>query len=283
LAWQIAVGHVRISSIVSGRENIELAIVGKVSTPVARKLEQWIQVGIENLKHLYGRLPVSDVQILVFPLGYHSNPVPWGEVMRGDAVHLYVDSTRSLEELNRNWVLTHELSHLVHPYLTGADAWLSEGIASYYQNVLRARSGLLDIESAWKKLHAGFKRGIAQVNRVDTLARDTRSMLRQRQYMRVYWSGAAIALISDVQYRDRSDGATSLDAVLAEFSTCCLPSRRRWRAFRVRSRGRSPTRSKKHHGEMTAICELNREFEMTAYLFRLKRRELRRILLVPRI
>jgi len=232
---KIAVGHVRNSSIVSGRENIELAIIGKLSTPVARKLEQWIQVGIENLKYLYGRLPVSDVQILVFPLGYHSDPVPWREVMRGagDAVHLYVDSTRSLEELNRNWVLTHELSHFVHPYLTGADAWLSEGIASYYQNVLNARSDSLDVESAWKKLHAGFKRGIAQVNRVDTLARDTRSMLRQRQYIRVYWSGAAIALISDVQYHDRSDGATSLDAMLAEFSTCCLPSRRRWRALEL--------------------------------------------------
>jgi hypothetical protein len=231
----VAVGELQISNIVSSEMTVELVVVGTIAAPIATKLENWVRTGIETLTHLYGRLPVPQLQILVFPLGYNSDPVPWGEVTRGggDAVHLYVDSTRPLDELNSNWVLTHELSHLTHPYLTGSDSWLGEGIASYYQNVLRARSGLLERESAWKKLDTGFKRGIAQLNRFDTLADHTQAMLRNRQYMRVYWSGAAIALISDVQYLEQSAGGVTLDALLDEFSRCCLPSRRRWRALEL--------------------------------------------------
>ena len=38
-------------------------------------------------------------------------------------------------------------------------AWLSEGTASYYQNVLRARAGILPAEDAWQRMHSGFRRG----------------------------------------------------------------------------------------------------------------------------
>ena len=138
---------------------------------------------------------------MVFPLGRSNDLVPWGEVKRGggDAVHLYVDGTRGAAELNANWVLSHELSHLLHPYISGADAWLPEGIASYYQNIVRARRALLNVQSAWNKLDAGFRRGQAQFAEGRTLADNTRAMMREYQYMRVYWSGAAIALIGDVE------------------------------------------------------------------------------------
>ena len=33
-----------------------------------------------------------------------------------------------LTELNENWVLAHELSHLIHPYVSSADSWLAEGL-----------------------------------------------------------------------------------------------------------------------------------------------------------
>ena len=89
---------------------------------------------------------------------------------------------------------------------------------------------MIEAKVAWQKLDAGFKRGMAQFTNDRTLARDTRAMMRERQYMRVYWSGAAIALIGDVTLRQRSAGAVSLDTVFKDLSRCCLPSRRRWRA-----------------------------------------------------
>ena len=45
---------------------------------------------------------------------------------------------------------------------------------------------------------------------------------------RSYWSGAAIALMADVQLRERSGGTESLDDILDRFQACCLPSNRVW-------------------------------------------------------
>jgi len=46
--------------------------------------------------------------------------------------------------------------------------------------------------------------------------------------MKIYWSGAALALIADVELRRRSDGRESLDTVLDRMQQCCLPSARTW-------------------------------------------------------
>ncbi|MDH3267023.1 MAG: hypothetical protein OEM25_08670, partial [Gammaproteobacteria bacterium] len=45
---------------------------------------------------------------------------------------------------------------------------------------------------------------------------------------KVYWSGAALALMADVELRQRSAGAESLDDVLDRFQRCCLPSTTTW-------------------------------------------------------
>ena len=46
--------------------------------------------------------------------------------------------------------------------------------------------------------------------------------------MKVYWSGAALALMADVTLRERSNGEESLDAVLDQLQACCLPSAETW-------------------------------------------------------
>ena len=46
--------------------------------------------------------------------------------------------------------------------------------------------------------------------------------------MKVYWSGAALALMADVTLRERSGGDESLDSVLGRFQECCLPSQKVW-------------------------------------------------------
>jgi hypothetical protein len=231
----IAFGELTLKVVRIAEVDVRIAIVGKVSPLVAEKLQTWVATGIDTLTGLYGRIPVPSAQIIVFPLAHNSDPVPWGEVTRGgaDAVHLYVDSTRPLGDLTSNWVISHELSHLIHPYLTHSDAWLSEGVASYYQNVLRARAGLIKPQRAWKKLHAGFERGAAQVTHADTLAEDTQEMLDKGRYMRVYWGGAAIAFIADVNFRHQSKGRVSLDSVFDRYSRCCLPSKQRVSAFEL--------------------------------------------------
>jgi predicted metalloprotease with PDZ domain len=162
-------------------------------------------------------------------IGKQNEPVPWAHVIRGGGVaaEFFVDETRSLEEFRGDWTATHELSHMLLPMVSSRDRWLSEGLASYYQNVLRGRDGRLEEAAAWQKLHAGFERG-KRATKGGSLARATRS--GWGAIMRVYWSGAAIFLKADTQLRILSEGKQSLDTVLAAFHNCCQDSSRNWRA-----------------------------------------------------
>lgn len=208
---------------------LRLSMLDATSPPDYSILEAWVREGAMAVAGAYGRFPIPSPQILVVPVGPSEETVPWGQVLRGGgpAAHLFVDHTRSPEQLRKDWVLVHELSHMLHPNLHGDGMWLAEGLATYYQNVLRARSGALDEREAWLKLHQGFERGIGQTRRGVTLANATRNMMRDRIYMRVYWSGTAVSLLADVALRGRG---SSLDQALSEFGRCCLEEARIWTA-----------------------------------------------------
>jgi predicted metalloprotease with PDZ domain len=46
--------------------------------------------------------------------------------------------------------------------------------------------------------------------------------------MKIYWSGAILALMADVELRERSRGRESLDVALDRLQRCCLPAAERW-------------------------------------------------------
>ena len=192
------------------------------------QLLRWIQANARAVAAVHGRFPVPHAQVLVVPIGRGGEPVPWAQVNRGggSGVHFFVNQTFPGDAFLADWTAAHELAHLLLPFVRRSDAWLSEGFASYYQNVARPRVGLLDAGTAWQKLYAGFRRG--EASRPMTLREASGEMRRRGAYMRVYWSGAAIALIADVRLRLRSGGTESLDTVLGRLADCCLPSSRRW-------------------------------------------------------
>ena len=229
---RVAIGRFSVESIDYAGGRVRYALLPGDPAPDASAMRRWVTRNIHALATAYGSLPVADLQLLVVPVGHGDEPVPWGEVQRagGDAVHVYINQRFPEAAFMDDWVLVHELSHLLHPVIVSGDRWLSEGIASYYQNVLRARAGLMSAETAWNKLHAGFERGIRGTAPGRSLAEVSETMMRDRSFMRVYWSGAAVALLADVELRRRSAGAHSLDTALAAFRDCCLPAGRSWTA-----------------------------------------------------
>jgi hypothetical protein len=193
---------------------------------------RWIKATATDVSLAYGRFPNPSPQVVVIPVGNgrsnRRSAVPFGRVIRdgGETVELQVDQTQSLEALLGDWTATHEFSHLMLPYVDRKHRWISEGFAQYYQNVLLTRSGAYDDLYAWQKIYDGYGRGRRsrpELSPNEATAGGVRSAL-----MKVYWSGAAIALLADVQLRERSGGKDSLDAVLGRFQTCCLPSDRVW-------------------------------------------------------
>ena len=197
----------------------------------------WVREAARNVTLAYGRFPHSAARVVVFPL-YSSpwrsdSPVYFGRVIRdgGETVELLVDPDKPRQAFYADWTATHELSHLMLPYVRRQQRWLSEGFAQYYQNLLLARAGRYSEQQAWQKLYEGFERGRSSV---PTLSPNQAAGGGERNSrMKIYWSGAALALMADVELRRRSDGAESLDTVLSQLQRCCLPAQGSWSGRRL--------------------------------------------------
>jgi hypothetical protein len=237
--WQdlTAFGRLSSTAIEAAGARIRLAVTDAAPRADDAAIAEWIGEAARAVGTLYGRFPLPSPQVVVVPIGRRAEPVPWAQVQRGGgaAAHFFVDQHRPLDEFREDWTATHELSHMLLPHVSRDDAWLSEGVASYYQNVLRARAGMIRPEEAWEKLYAGFGRGRAEADEA-TLAEASARMHERGVFMRVYWSGAAIALIADVALRRESGGERSMDAALEGLADCCLPSYRTWTARELLTR-----------------------------------------------
>ena len=218
---------------------IDLAILQAADEAASSSavIQGWLEHHLANARLAFGQVPVDRLQVIALPIdrfirrsGEHRgflSPVPWAEVLRGggSSIMTVLDSSRSLQDFRQDWTLTHELSHLLHPVMDGRDRWLYEGIGTYYQNVLRARSGDLSEQQAWQKLHEGFGRGKRATVEGTTLAERGKG---RRSFMRIYWSGVVMALGIDLSLRTSSNNQQSLDTVLKQFSECCLEDQVVW-------------------------------------------------------
>ncbi len=194
--------------------------------PAGRRQEvlNWVESTAEALAGVYGRWPRDEWRVEVKPISlYTSDPVPWAKVVRGDpdTVSFYIDAMASEEKLVNNWTAYHEFSNLLIPYRGWGDMWFSEGLASYYQNLLQVRHGVFDEREMWQRLHDGFIRGRNNRRPDLSLAQLSPRMRESRSYMRVYWSGAWYFLNADVELRRLSDGNQSLDTALEQLNRCC--------------------------------------------------------------
>jgi hypothetical protein len=175
---------------------------------------RWLRTAAEASARVTGRAPFERATVLVVPtLDVPGMPVVFGVAGRGmrPTVTLFVSAHAREAELVPDWTAIHELSHLLTGYVDGEDVWLSEGLATYYEEVLRARAGLFDETHAWAALTSGFARGRAGAS--DRPLRDAcRAMHVTHGYTHVYWAGAAIALLADVAYR--REGSSLDEAVV---------------------------------------------------------------------
>ena len=211
---------------------LDIEVRQPVDEKKAAEITEWVQATADTMGLAYGRFPNPDARIVVIPSTENAwgsdSPVIYGRVTRdrGETVELFVNPDRPIEEFYSDWTATHEFSHLMLPLLSKRYRWISEGFATYYQNVLMSRAERYTPEFAWQRLTEGFERG--RESRPDLSPNEAAAAGIRHARMKVYWSGAAIALIADSTLRERSNGKESLDQVLGQLQSCCLPSRRRW-------------------------------------------------------
>jgi hypothetical protein len=194
-------------------------------------LRRWIERAALAVTTVYGVFPVPELQVIVAPTPRGSKPVPWAYVSRGggSAVHFFIRPHHAESEFMRDWSAVHEMSHLFLPYLEWGDAWLVEGLPTYFQNVAMARGGLIGPEEAWRRMYAGFE-SAKDVGSQYTVYEATRRIGKRGLYRRVYWGGAAYMLAADLRLRELSNGKPVFGDALIEIRQCCLNGNYRWRA-----------------------------------------------------
>lgn len=208
----------------AGRQ-LELIISDQFPPQQSAQIQQWLESISGSLASVYGHWPRRHWRVRVENAsGASDDPIPWAQVNRGDVdeVEFFVVDNISAEQLRREWTGYHELAHLLIPYRGWGDAWFSEGLASYYQNLLQARSGIINEEEMWQRLHDGFLRG-RNDSRFDgqPLGSVSARLRENGGFMRVYWSGAWYFLAVDLALRSQSGGLFSLDTALKKLNNCC--------------------------------------------------------------
>jgi hypothetical protein len=193
---------------------LRAAFVPGYSPAEVELLSAWLERAAKVASTPGGVFPTRDAQVIIAPTSPAMFPIHFGHTGRsgGASIVLFMPTGMDAAQLQGDWIAIHEFSHLWHPFIRRDDAWLSEGLATYLQEMLRVRAGLLDPARAWQRLRDGASLGRETAR---TLDEETRRMQFEHNYQRVYWAGAAIALMIDVQLREKTGGQLSLDALLA--------------------------------------------------------------------
>ena len=168
-------------------------------------LRTWMQQALGTVAGFYRDLMPSDVSVTLVPMSGSSDPGIYGTVLRPlrPSAIIYFGSESQALNLHDDWLATHELFHIGNPYIKGRLPWLIEGFTTYYQEVLRARTGAVRSDEAWADMLRVLGR-YCQPQDGRSLAEDSRTMRKTHRYQRVYWGGACVALGLDLSIRARA-------------------------------------------------------------------------------
>jgi predicted metalloprotease with PDZ domain len=204
--------------------------IGSGEWPLPRdEVLEWVRRSAGAVAGYYGTFPVPRVQVIVVPGG--RRPVGFGTTLGngGASIVVWVGRGATRAAFERDWVLTHELTHLGFPNVPRAQHWLEEGLATYVEPVARARAGLLPAADAWKGLAQGLPHGLPRAGED--------GFDRNQRWGTLYWGGALFWFLADLEIRERTGGrrsvADAIRAIRAEGGTIAV----RWPVERTLATG----------------------------------------------
>ncbi|MBQ4858259.1 hypothetical protein [Pseudoalteromonas sp. MMG007] len=196
-----------------------------------KTVSTWVKRSLKKTQNTLGPLQQITLPIYLKPQYIAFEPVPWASVKRNnpDGLELHIDRYANLNAFTKDWTLYHELSHLYLPLLPYTGFWLSEGFASYMQNVIMRDSGIISQAQFIQRLNAGFERARLQTKtKQQPLNELSSDMWRQRAQQRVYWTGAAFFVEADLALQKQG---LSLASVIKRYQACCRTARSSAKTF----------------------------------------------------
>jgi hypothetical protein len=198
-------GPFREETVRSGTSSLELAIAPSGLEMAPSDVKAWLERAVLGLADYYGRFPTPRALVVVVPGTAGETE---GETLGDGGPSVVILAARGLttSRTRDDWVMIHELIHVTLPSLGRRQAWLSEGLATYVEPIVRARAGIVTVQRFWSDLVKGLPQGLPEPG--------DQGLERTHTWGRTYWGGALFCLIADVRIREATHGARSLDDAL---------------------------------------------------------------------
>lgn len=197
--------------------------VATLDAPIAvsqEELRRWIGDVAASNRRFWGAVPVAPALVAIIPVTGKKG-LPFGRVMAGGGatILLLLGAETSLSQLYDEWVLVHEFLHLGSPLMRDTGIWLNEGIATYFEPILRARAGWKSEDAVWHEWLLNMQRGLPAL---------TETGLKEAPSRRSYWGGALFLLLADIQLRRHSGGRVGTEDCLRAVLQEGADVRQRW-------------------------------------------------------
>jgi hypothetical protein len=194
------------STLLIGNARIDVVIEGDTLRTPAKEILRWVQSAAECVATYYGRFPVPQVLIRIAP--FEGKGVRNGKTfgVRGGRITIRVGNESSPSDLDKDWMLTHEMVHLAFPSVEEKHHWIEEGLATYVEPIARIQAGHLKAEQMWLDLVRDMPQGLPQAG--------DRGLDHTHTWGRTYWGGALFCLLADIEIRRQTNNAKGLQHAL---------------------------------------------------------------------
>jgi hypothetical protein len=214
-------GLMLLSSMSAARENAEPTKATTITVAGSRidvlfepekiggsreNLIQWVRAAAEWVSAYYGRFPVPHVCVRVMTIegsGVH-NGRTWGKPV--PHIVISVGRMTNLEDLRRDWTMTHEMVHLAFPSVPENHHWIEEGTATYVEPIARVQAGYLAPSRMWSDLVRDLPQGLP--------GSGDEGLDVTHTWGRTYWGGALFCFLADLEIHQQTHNQKGLQDAL---------------------------------------------------------------------
>lgn len=176
-------------------------------TPDAFRLDRkhfldWIADSANTVAIFYDRFPLNKTRVRLVPAD--GKGVKGGQAFGegGGFIRVIVGRESDRQDLEKDWVMVHEMVHLAFPRLNRRHNWLAEGLAVYVESVARLQTGDLAPGFVWRGFALGMRNGLPEEG--------DRGLDHTPTWGRTYWGGALFCLVADIRIQERTGGTRTL-------------------------------------------------------------------------
>ena len=140
---------------------IELAIADGHLDVGSAEISRWVADSAREVAKFWHGFPMPRALVSVIPVPDRDRVV-FGKVLpeSSPGIVVLVGEHATRERLYDDWILVHELFHLGVPSFSGEGKWFDEGLATYYEPLIRARAGWRNEESVWREFVRAMPQGL---------------------------------------------------------------------------------------------------------------------------